>query len=1303
MAEQINHNVVEQLESTNGSAPSVDVAENHNIAALADSGKQTSSPAREPVSTTTDDQLSHLTERANTAEAEPSAGNAAPTLSAEKHITQDLKHEDDVLDLESPDERAVFDISADPSVASDTDGAVAEQAKDGSLHNRTASVKKPTTFSRVAVSKAFLAKSTATPTAAPKVGDKSAPVAAVQPTALRPRLVAKTAASLGNLTRVKVPESSSGPDASKVWNKNRPAPTLPPKQWTDEELKQQYGIHLATRLQSDEGGKGSKWADIDDDEDDWAPEAVVWMDGTKSTLTPSDTMPVPVEIKSVQPEANPTDAARPTLILGRSSTLSSTAAKTILKPGAAVQAKQQSSAVPMTAGDKAVLVAKSPAPTPSKSPWASLPPVESVSPINPPVQQQQQQQARVHQPFPSQDARAGDPSLMSSLPAREIAADTFDRSWPSAEGETRELFNSANGKYEPAPEGRRNSIRFDRKHSVLRRPSHGVNGAEPMHGQPWSHRRGSSVSQNSGPIQRPMSVAQSIDSHGVLSASSGPDVQLASGASAWSQQLPPVPTGESAEDPVKVQERVMREKREAARKRKEEEEAQEEAAKQARLQAKLAALAGAGQSRKERQQATATPEAAVSKPTEATEPSAAASSNTEQLQAEDAALSPSVEEASSAIAESSPRLIQREQLASSAASRTTFQSHISGSYQTAPSSTFSSPGDRERKPQPFGRAALQGHDAFSSPWPSTGTTNVWGTKGIGNGTFESAFAPITSHHQMSLPPPPGMIRPATTTQRVSPQGLGALSHSPHTQDVEPVVDQHRSLPTPDIDLVPDHFKHHTSIPNQSMGRQQHVPGPIGPPSRAQQAQQTRDQLPSWQDNSSAPYSADAAQLEASGEHRNTNRFKETFKQTGDRSGLERPRQFDRVEYTVHESSVPGPQTQSIPSAGPLDAAKPSGENNVRLPEAPRAQRQSVLPPHLAKVAYTTAPLAPAPQVNDEIPPPPEISSHPVYDGDHCRPNVRLPPPPAVVKLPPAMSVQQHIINQRLPHNLSQHGGARPIVQNEAWQARFNGLFKRTPIQTETPPSPPKTPPKPVAVTPAAVVTSSTRADLDVSYGGPTVSLPRSLKGITSAEGFTLDDSDAVTSKMMVQSMFNEELGFGSRPMVNLPRNVAYGAFTPADINLLAMQSNAQVTDTVDSQSQPDLPLIQLFKKPDAYFVKVPYSTRNRRITKEHFPRAKFPIRGKPAVPSSRSVSKPKETTILAEAKIKSPAGQPASRKASAVKRKASTSPEADVASEKAENKAAGPKKDRKRSSGLKQVVKSAAAGEKPVAAPVVAT
>lgn len=94
-------------------------------------------------------------------------------------------------------------------------------------------------------------------------------------------------------------------------------PPPPPKQFTDEELKQQYGIHLATRLQADESGKEAKWADIDDDEDDWAPETVEWMDGTKSTVAAAENQQLPDEPKPTVEKETSSETDKPVLEIGR--------------------------------------------------------------------------------------------------------------------------------------------------------------------------------------------------------------------------------------------------------------------------------------------------------------------------------------------------------------------------------------------------------------------------------------------------------------------------------------------------------------------------------------------------------------------------------------------------------------------------------------------------------------------------------------------------------------------------------------------------------------------------------------------------------------------------------------------------------------------------------------------------------------------------------------------------------------------------------------------------------------------------
>ncbi|KAK1063348.1 hypothetical protein LTR12_007405 [Friedmanniomyces endolithicus] len=1178
MAEQVDQNVVIDPLLASASAPA-DVAANPITTATADDGNDTihqkESASEIPVDIGPSD-------AANLNEAE--LINGVETASGGGSVAED----------------------GGPSVTSDTEGSKAdadgsEQKKDGAHHARTNSVKKPTTFSKVSATKNFLAKSSS-PIPAPgaKLGEKPSPLTAtVQPlAAAKPRLIAKTASTLQSVQRPRPGSEGTGaPDASKVWNKNRPVPPAPPKHFTDEELKQQYGIHLATRLQTDEGGKESKWADIDEDEEDWAPDAVVWMDGTKSTLTPAEaTEAEQQQVAAEIPPAKPAEAPKPALIVKRPTELGPQ--KTILKPGtAALQAKQTNGATASSSTEKPSLKAKSPAPTPAKSPWASLPPVDSMSPINPPVQQVSQPTA-----FPTQDARAYEQQTPSQ-PTREIAADTFDRSWREGEGNPRELFNSANGRYEPAPEARRTSIRPDpafRKPALLQRPSQGGYGpAEPsaafqarnstqMDGSSWGKRRGSSVSQGSLPsarrmssVSRPNDLPTPVEESRRQSTAIGHEMRTSpvsarsesvkpafAQQSPWDQQMPPRPEqGAAVEDAVSIQERVMRAKREEAKKRKLEEEERSAKEKDERLQAKLAALAGSGKSRKEREAdaaaAASTQAATTDKPSEP----AAPSENVEDvptLATKPAEMSvkpaPALEEQPLPIEADQPRMAEEkvpsplppkpsqpaglsEWPASSTdeAQRAAPRAHLSPrSNARAPFSQQTTPG--ERKQQPFGRSPLGSNDTFSG-WNTTAPNgNVWGTSGIGNGTFEKAgsFAPFpTSQQTSALPPPPGM-GPPSTTSRLSPQGLSQGSRSPSLQQRQ-LSDAQRTYPPPGIDSRPDvawgSSRNNGPSPAPGLGRQTQLPAPIAPPSRAQLQQQQPTQrqgaISSW-NNAAATlphqYAADAdsaarKQKEAIPASPRDNVIQETFKKTSAEPGrLGGPRRYQAAEYTVHDAhgsrsvstlspAPPSTQTQPI---GPVSTASPLdepvnlfGESTVRIPDgsrnpahgglptqlppiAPPSMQQQPLAAYQGNVNFPTGPLPGVSEtpVKDQSPPPPESTTHPVHSGDKQHPHIKLPPPPPRVKLPPAAPASQvsppqsHQIPASMPQRhvaaFGPPGAARPLVQNGEWQARFNGLFNRANIQTEVPPSPPKTPPKttPRMHGPALAITSSTKAFMD---------------------------------------------------------------------------------------------------------------------------------------------------------------------------------------------------------------------------------
>ncbi|KAI4206726.1 MAG: hypothetical protein LQ346_000915 [Caloplaca aetnensis] len=559
--------------------------------------------------------------------------------------------------IENDHERETAEVSADQtaivdgSVGSDTEtsrtfisDAAGKDPTEGTPHHaRSNSIaKKPSTFKAVSVTKNFLAKA-GTP-AAPAVKGNADDAAAAGSTllnnassVLRPRLVAKSAsgqqASTPQSTGSKFKNGqASGPDPLQVWNRNRAAPPTAPKHFTDEELKQQYGIHLATRLQADGDGKEAKWADIDDDEDDWAPDTIEWNDGTKINLAESNAAAALAEeqaaaqaLKEKQEAEAKAKAAepKPARTVGPNAT--------VLKLGQAAQPKAGFSF--KTPSDKPTLVAKPAAPTAVKSPWAPVPPVDRVPPvpINPPSQSIQQQ---------SQQSEQQRSNAMSapSLPAMEIAADSFSRNRrDSPNAPPGQLFNSQSGQYEPVSTGRRGSVRKEqnfRPPAVLQRPSQS-DARKPAEPSPafqsnrgtgaqevgvWTRRGSSTVSGDSAPFNQRASMNRGVDiprmpdeilqqrrdsqplrspalsSHQQLggpdSAAASPQLQKASpmGPSAVLHTNDSQDAQQKHNAEREQQRKAMLERRELAIKRRAEAEAKEEAEKKERIRIKMEKL-----------------------------------------------------------------------------------------------------------------------------------------------------------------------------------------------------------------------------------------------------------------------------------------------------------------------------------------------------------------------------------------------------------------------------------------------------------------------------------------------------------------------------------------------------------------------------------------------------------------------------------------------------------------------------------------------------------------------------------------
>ncbi|KAJ4990339.1 hypothetical protein SVAN01_04221 [Stagonosporopsis vannaccii] len=1171
MAEQITNDVVKEAQSVGRPAPIDDNASTTNSSAA--NGEQPSGPA------TTNSKLSEVpastnatTDAASAAGAQALANGDKPAATASNDVKQPTPATKDtgeaVQNGDAGEQSGAesLPVNSEAVSGSDTDisrpGSV-DPSKQDTGHLRASSTKKPAAFKSVSVTKSFLAKSAAsTPSASP--GLKAAP--AVQPPTssmltAKPRLVAKSGTANAPRTLGNMNGAGSGPDASKVWNKNQPVPPPPPKQYTDEELKQQYGIHLATRLPMDEAGKEAKWADIDEDDGDWAPDTVEWMDGTKSSVTAMENQPPPVEeppkpIILAKPE--PTiDAPKPAAPAATSAPKTSVTGgpKTILKPGGHAQlGAAKSSLVLKGQPEKPTLVAKPSTGTPAKSPWATLPPVEKVSPvqINPPVQQQPTDRR-----YPTQDHRAYE----SMIPhhGREIAPDDFNRTWREERG-GRELFNSQNGRYEPVNDARRGSFRDSgyrqQQHpSLLQRATH-EGPAEPSSAfqtsrssadmPSWGRRRTSSnVSSGAGRRmsfdrrgpEYPTAIVdeeqQTLPTASAVQATSPQTTQAHPSAAAHPlvNAAPPAAIATAPmEDPVEVQKRLMADKIERARLKKQQQleaERKEEEEKKARIAKRLAALGEApkpkssekspspavGRSPQKGDVAPVPVQSPPKPPVPANEGEVAQYGMMKVHQPHPVKKSSPVPQAVKP-ADSRPNAHAENQV------------RLPVPLDQPPVLPFDSSRDHAKKgaepSRPLADGTIpQGQKPTQPAWQSGSssqtrggwTSQVWGSaqtrdRNLGNGTFDSGFnrAQSRAGSQQQLPAQP-------SSAPIAPIG---------------------------VDPVAPGVAHTVKMPLSS----QTAPGPIAPPSDNK-----------W-GNFATHIARDDANMavkarqdrERMGGETFRPELRETYK---DQRGNAQTMVHGKVAGNTGLDS--GVNARASPASSELklrdEAMKPTHEaaspQQSLIQGTPLQQtggsRSSRFFPRPIETTFQ-APIS-ASSKADSPPPPPETESHPVFAGSTvAHPLVKLPRPSPVVRLP--KPAQESIDPPVSMPPRGYHGpGARPLAMNPEWQARFNKLLDKPAAQDASPA-------RPFAAVPVAVpvrssvlaIAASSKASLDVRApaGSATVSLPATANGRSSGT----DRSLGVTTREGTAALF-EDREFGSLPTVRLPKVPHLSANEPA--------------------------------------------------------------------------------------------------------------------------------------------------------------
>ena len=947
---------------------------------------------------------------------------------------------------------------------------------------------------------------------------------------------------------------------------------------------------MANRLNPDDGKGQANWADIDEDEDDWAPDTISWKDGTKVTIPQVEEHPIPEDPEPPQQFPQAEGPPQP-----KSPAFGSSAPA---RPGTLGSGKNL---VLKGAPEKPTLVAKPPAPpTPVKSPWATLPKVDRASPVpmEPPVPQ-----AGFNRLIPNHapGQKAMPPPPFPPAAPKEIAPDDFNRSaWRDGQASgNRELYNSQNGRYEPVMD-RRASMRSDQQHprqlALLQRSSQPDNSQGPAEPSPafqtsrvsephvpYGRRRGSSnVSGGSGSLHRlkghdqqglpppellsarresftggsdhsPISPSHfSPSSHPAalrpLNNTNSNNISINNSNNnnqAWPshispatthatpyQPAPPVPPPDAKTSPsitdqdISEQKRLMHERRELAMKRRLEEEAKEEAARRERIRLKLEAMGPAPESRSARMAASKEEVSGAQRP----------SSRAEQLGGT------AVEGRGS----EAPNSAAGAEDGSEAGPNST-----SAQSQAHPSSAKEA---ENRGGQQRGGAApdlpWSGSSSHSDRYPQWGlhgpNKNVWGSpnndRSLGNGTFNADLSRVSDNPPP--PPPPGSL-PAKTGPAPGPiapptSNKGGTSKPP-TGARQPPIGPPRQPQRQDADPKQRTLMHSAWAANvrenDAVADREH---------RVQQDEDIRKlesqgrtlvdaQAPireTWRPTKLADDGRRVTDGPSQSFHHG---WAEGAPAPGAQKSLSAPGRPAELGQRSHADGGP----PSNPILGANTGATTPQHRGSRFFPSRDATRQETS-------ASTDSQRHAAPS-----PPPPDMAGHPAFDGDVARPHVSLPRPQPVVRLPPSASeaagAASHAQSKQTPASAwaaaaSQRdhdpglspvspggfGPRRGSMHNtdNKWQARIDSLLGGR-----------KAPPPAKSL----AVDSATRSSFEHQrhQNVATISLPSPVPSV-----LVQDESGSVVSRLMAEECF-EEQEMGSLPAIRIPNKVPETAWQPS--------------------------------------------------------------------------------------------------------------------------------------------------------------
>lgn len=598
---------------------------------------------------------------------------------------------------------------------------------------------------------------------------------------------------------------------------------------------------------------------------------------------------------------------------------------------------------------------------------------------------------------------------------------------------------------------------------------------------------------------------------------------------------PEEPAGADKENPVAMQERIMKEKRMEARQRRLEQEEREEAAKRERIRQKLEALGPAP----EKPKRSETMES--SKPEEGASAAAATSQSPPKPPVPERTGEPkqygmmkvhhpdSVKRlvatnerektGDKGIPMSHTRRMPSSPREDKPDAAITDEAQQMGDSQMPTPGKPSEPRVDDQSSQ--WKSSLNVHSPYS-PWSSNtklgGTspslTNLWkplsNDRTLGNGIFEQSLGgfptrdlPLRSH--FGLEPP--SVAPSS-------QPFPATSKSPEEDPAK------SPLPSPEV-------KHAAYDSLNPIGH----PGPIGPPS-SQPSQWQQDVRPTgtaaWNNFHVVAAKREAEENERIRQEMSAMRdtpstlqvsFNETWRQvrTGDQTG-------QRQVIGINRPTDGTPPSHPLPGFDHSVGGLPFADNPVRPLGSVPARSSRFFPPaseqpKRPEFEEEEAGRSPSP------PPPEEISSHPAFTGDSRRPLVHLPGPKPVVKLPP-----KAIAPSPSPPTFASMAATTPHMAAPStamsWQEKIYGLFGK------------KTIPEKKSV---LAVSSASKEPLDVArrVAAVSVSLPQ-VEG-----GFQPGDGDMSAQQVEEAEAIFEDREAGSLPEVRVPNMAPPAAWLAA--------------------------------------------------------------------------------------------------------------------------------------------------------------